>query len=501
MLERFVDRTAARERIGKLTVRSFFNVRVLGYALQRAWVFLLFLGVATSSLTSTGEHMPGITFVISSIVLCLTLFAAAMREDLFVRVLVGPGRRWLGPVLTALGTICGFLIFWPGIPDGLMAVLCGLLTGVGSAFIDLGWGEVYRNVNPEITGIEIPFSTFLAAIIYAIGMVVSLAVAFLITMLLPLASGFILLHTLHIGDPTYTTTVKPVSINIAKFTWRIGVCACLIGAADSVIRLLFIHLNGVPMDAFYRTGMLAGTGIAAVIFIGHQLFARDVNYREMYKFVVFLMAFFFLLLPVFTGQHAVESVVALLSYNAFNVLIWILLATLCYTYRLSTLTVFGIGWGMVTLGVTIGQIFGGWLVNAVEFTPQLTSLVVLVCTLAVLGSDMFVLREDDIIDLTKIDDEVTADEAEAKDTGAAEKDSRLPVSTPFKNRCREVAEEHGLTPRETEVMILFAKGRSSARIQEDLVLSRGTVTTHLQHIYQKCDVHSKQELLDLIERR
>ena len=37
--------------------------------------------------------------------------------------------------------------------------------------------------------------------------------------------------------------------------------------------------------------------------------------------------------------------------------------------------------------------------------------------------------------------------------------------------------------------------------EEDLYLSRGTVTTHLRHIYQKMDVHSKQEFLDVIEGR
>ena len=64
-----------------------------------------------------------------------------------------------------------------------------------------------------------------------------------------------------------------------------------------------------------------------------------------------------------------------------------------------------------------------------------------------------------------------------------------------------LAGEYGLSPKETEIMILFAKGRSSTRIQEELYLSRGTVTTHLRHIYQKMDVHGKQEFLDVIEGR
>ena len=46
---------------------------------------------------------------------------------------------------------------------------------------------------------------------------------------------------------------------------------------------------------------------------------------------------------------------------------------------------------------------------------------------------------------------------------------------------------------------LFARGRSSSRIADDLYISSGTASTHLRNIYRKLDVHSRQELLDLIE--
>lgn len=48
-------------------------------------------------------------------------------------------------------------------------------------------------------------------------------------------------------------------------------------------------------------------------------------------------------------------------------------------------------------------------------------------------------------------------------------------------------------------MTLFAKGRNLAYIQEQLCLSKSTVCTHRQHIYQKLGVHSSQEMIDLIQ--
>lgn len=70
----------------------------------------------------------------------------------------------------------------------------------------------------------------------------------------------------------------------------------------------------------------------------------------------------------------------------------------------------------------------------------------------------------------------------------------------FSARCEAVAQAHGLTPRETEIMTMFAKGRNLDYIHTNLVISKSTVSMHRQHIYRKLDVHSQQEMIDLIER-
>ena len=65
-------------------------------------------------------------------------------------------------------------------------------------------------------------------------------------------------------------------------------------------------------------------------------------------------------------------------------------------------------------------------------------------------------------------------------------------------RILELAERGGLTPRETEVFVLLAQGRTRAFIQDELVLSGSTVKTHVSHIYAKMGVHDRQEMMDLI---
>lgn len=66
-------------------------------------------------------------------------------------------------------------------------------------------------------------------------------------------------------------------------------------------------------------------------------------------------------------------------------------------------------------------------------------------------------------------------------------------------RCAELAAGHGLTPRESEVLGLLARGRNAAYIQEKLTLSRNTVKSYVARVYGKLGVHSHQELIDLVE--
>lgn len=65
--------------------------------------------------------------------------------------------------------------------------------------------------------------------------------------------------------------------------------------------------------------------------------------------------------------------------------------------------------------------------------------------------------------------------------------------------CGVVAQEHGLTQREGEILYLVSLGYSSKAIGEKLFVAPGTVQSHTKRIYSKLDVHSKQALIKLID--
>ena len=79
----------------------------------------------------------------------------------------------------------------------------------------------------------------------------------------------------------------------------------------------------------------------------------------------------------------------------------------------------------------------------------------------------------------------------------AEQDAQ-PQQSPVDERCDALVAAHGLTTREAEILLLTARGHSSTFIAEQLFISASTVRFHQQNIYRKLNVHSRQELLALV---
>ena len=65
--------------------------------------------------------------------------------------------------------------------------------------------------------------------------------------------------------------------------------------------------------------------------------------------------------------------------------------------------------------------------------------------------------------------------------------------------CAQLAREYRLTSRETDVLRLLARGRNAAYIQQELALTHSTVKSYVADVYRKLNVHSHQELIDLVE--
>ena len=61
-----------------------------------------------------------------------------------------------------------------------------------------------------------------------------------------------------------------------------------------------------------------------------------------------------------------------------------------------------------------------------------------------------------------------------------------------------LSENYDLTARELDVVRLLLQGRSYASIGQKLFISTSTVKTHVNHIFTKMDVSSRDELIDML---
>jgi DNA-binding CsgD family transcriptional regulator len=71
----------------------------------------------------------------------------------------------------------------------------------------------------------------------------------------------------------------------------------------------------------------------------------------------------------------------------------------------------------------------------------------------------------------------------------------------WRSRIERTANEFHLSPRQTEVFFMLAKGRNAEHMQKEFFISKATAKAHIYSIYRKTGVHSQQELIDLIESK
>ncbi len=173
--------------------------------------------------------------------------------------------------------------------------------------------------------------------------------------------------------------------------------------------------------------------------------------------------------------------------RCFDVLSWTVLATLCARNVPGSIFVLSCGSLANSTGTFIGADLGH-LTNALGTeNPLMPSLVIDAVLFGLIAYVLLALRGFSF----------------ARTIGAI-----VPVATEqpapshselMEQAAASLANAHGLTDREQEVMLLLARGHNSSHIQQVFTLSYNTVKTHVKRIYRKLDVHSQQELIDLVE--
>ena len=198
------------------------------------------------------------------------------------------------------------------------------------------------------------------------------------------------------------------------------------------------------------------------------------------------------------------SILASVARNFVLVLLTVVLLYIVHACGSDPHFAYGIGRGIHALGTLVG-VLAHFLLDAggLPFALSLNVVLFLVAiTFLMLGAS-----SAQAVRLLEEDAARRAGEGHGPGVSATDP-AATPAPTPdqlvtatmdaLDARCDELAAEHGLTERETDIVKLLAKGRSRGFIATDLVISENTVRFHCRNAYAKLGIHTKQELLSLI---
>lgn len=264
------------------------------------------------------------------------------------------------------------------------------------------------------------------------------------------------------------------------------------------------HTSALPFASAGGIGEAMFAGVAVVMIavaVASIVLFGEAKIDVAYKLVVPLMAAGLLLLPFLAaGQEAVAAVAIMSGYILFEMYVWASLADRASNVGAPTALVFGLGKVGMNAGLLAGTFVG------FHFGSSSSMLLVGVLVFIVY---LFIVMESAAspgigvaLSLARPDREAEGADGPGRVTlvEAAQMDLSEVFSAMVDERCAAVSQTHGLSARETEVLALLARGRSLQSIADALGVAYSTVKTHTDRIYAKTDVHSRQELIALLEQ-
>ena len=197
--------------------------------------------------------------------------------------------------------------------------------------------------------------------------------------------------------------------------------------------------------------------------------------------------------------------------------------------------VFPIGWGVVSFGYAcgtlVGQATGLYFGNDFAAVQAITVTMTILAVIAssVLAAAQYPSPKPDVnmpfvpvdgksegfegVAVRGVDAAAAEIVAQAGATGPASanvaapaalgvaQNPVVPVADPIAQACAVIAKKYMLSEREGEVLDLLARGNTRMSIAEKLVISENTVRVHVKNIYAKLHIHSKQQLIDMVDKR
>lgn len=421
-----------------------------------------------------------------------------------------------------------------------------VLMGLTSSWMVLQWAELYGRLRPSSVATASTLSFALGLAIYFVLFAFPPIIGTVMAALMPLCSLAAMGECRKRGGgqaaelEAAAVSGHRASAPVAS-PWALAlpiVSVLVFALCGETLRAFSLSIAGASVDgmgAIYLLGGLVGLALLSAYVLVPKGAAGATGERRTRQFTipllrgVFLfMAAAFLVAPFLAGSAlAVSYGIFGAGFWCFRAITWAVCFPLCRSQGIRPLVAVGVLDATYALSVVVGSSLNGWLTEALKVGTTEITTVSLIAVFALMFMALFVLNGPNVkaifapgaegedapesaLAASATEGAATMSVPRAATAGSlsagsfdqptASPATPLVSADPVAATVAALAATHGLTPREEEVSVLLAKGRSLPFVQEELYISAGTAQTHARHIYKKLGVHSRQELINLVER-
>lgn len=327
----------------------------------------------------------------------------------------------------------------------------------------------------------------------------------------PANDGGTFAHGVHFTEQTNDTCVKPATAQQKSEHRGLGLGKLMFSIMVFSVLCRLFDATQVREDPF---AFMGGSAIFSLIVVGVVFLVIVAKLGERfnptftYRLSLPIMVAGFVAIALLFDTHAAVSILLInVGYEFFDILAWVLFADVAQRRNENSLHVFGLGVAFMFAGMALGTAAGNAIDALIVSGDVQISVVAMLSILCLVIVAFMVFPEGALAQVSSTmrvgrkDRESADDEAERLVSGARGVNSTdaTAMSGRIEQHCAMVAQDFGLTPREGEVIVLLAYGRTLSIIARDLQIAKGTARTHIENIYRKLDVHKQQELIDLVE--
>lgn len=459
--------------------------------------------LACTSVTLWGGYLRFLTAQESPDALMLEYFVrtATLPLSLAVSGLVAfrhpKARLWRSPVLALVLFLAGALLValqnGGVIPSGWSLVVVGACFGWGSGLMFGALQEVVAAQKVFTAGIVVFAAAGISALLF-------FAVEVLPANAAPWASLFafapiaVLLTLIawkcapkvHPMFDTVPEQRRDRCREAASELWRPLLCVAFSAFIVGIVRVGSLAVGG-SIGQTNESNMIGLLAASVALLATWKLLYERVTLMRLYQILFPLTATAFLLLPLLEGTfHQVVRSLVFLVFSVTSSLMVVSCARTARNQSLAPVLVYGLFAGVVYACSLAGSVVGLYVGAGRGVGLAELSVVALVAVYA-LSVAM-----------------VAPHGRKARRGKAASGEELSPSSVDVSGDtvsagCAVAVERYGLSRREAEVLDLLARGRDVPYVAEELVISKNTVRTHTKSIFAKTGVHSRQELIDLVE--